>query len=227
MGEYADLWLGTLDKSVKVREKLTLITLRFLTQRHPGCRESAAGGLINKPTIFRGHSKGKGRTSCVLCIAWICHVGLVHKVCCSCVCPPVFWSLSLWDFSSIKINFSLSLRLILSLKSWHWHTSRQKLDRNALIWRELKHPNVSGFLGIVTTWGYMPGLVLPLYHDTVVQYAEHQDETVKLDMVQTYFFHVLQLKSYNLRTGSSNCGRSCIFAFKATCTWRHAWREYP
>jgi serine/threonine protein kinase len=61
---------------------------------------------------------------------------------------------------------------------------KQRLEREALIWRQLKHPNVSGFYGLAFSFGYMPALILPFYgRGNVVEYVRGKDDEVKLDMV--------------------------------------------
>jgi len=55
-----------------------------------------------------------------------------------------------------------------------------RLESGAVNWRQFDHQNVSAFYGIVRGWGYMPGLVLPLYQGTVVEFVSNQPENVDL-----------------------------------------------
>ncbi|KAF7967119.1 hypothetical protein HWV62_35748 [Athelia sp. TMB] len=57
------------------------------------------------------------------------------------------------------------------------------LNREAQKWRLFNHPNVSAFYGIVKGWGYMPGLVLPLYQNTVVEFVGQPEKAdLKVEM---------------------------------------------
>lgn len=81
-----------------------------------------------------------------------------------------------------------------------------RLYREALVWRQVSHPNVSGFHGFVKGWGYMLGLVLPLYQNSVVDFVAsnpNQDRKpdVRLEMVRQIAEGLAYLHSKDLVHG--------------------------
>ena len=63
----------------------------------------------------------------------------------------------------------------------------QRLEKHALRWQDLHHPNVSEFLGLAYDFGYMPALILPFYgNGNVVGYVKEKNDETKLDMVLVF-----------------------------------------
>jgi serine/threonine protein kinase len=99
---------------------------------------------------------------------------------------------------------------------------KQNLEREALIWRRLKHPNVSEFYGLAFSFGYMPALVLPFYgNGNVVEYVMEKDDEFKLDMVKQTaggldYLHennVIHgdLRGANILVDHNGCARLCDY----------------
>jgi serine/threonine protein kinase len=62
---------------------------------------------------------------------------------------------------------------------------KERLEREALVWRRLQHPNVAQFYGLAFSFGYMPALILPFYSNGgVVEYVRGKNDRSKLDMVR-------------------------------------------
>jgi hypothetical protein len=58
------------------------------------------------------------------------------------------------------------------------------LELEVLIWRHLKHPNVSEFYGLAFGLGYMPALILLFYgNGTIINYVKEKNNATRLDMV--------------------------------------------
>ncbi|KAF7983615.1 hypothetical protein HWV62_20534 [Athelia sp. TMB] len=76
------------------------------------------------------------------------------------------------------------------------------LNREAKRWRLFNHPNVSAFHGIVKGWGYMPGLVLPLYQNTVVEFVSQSEKAdLKVDMIRQIAEGLVYIHSNNMVHG--------------------------
>jgi serine/threonine protein kinase len=62
---------------------------------------------------------------------------------------------------------------------------KQRLEREALVWQRLRHPNVSEFYGLAFSFGYMPALILQFYSQgNVVEFCKGKKGEDKLDMVR-------------------------------------------
>jgi serine/threonine protein kinase len=99
---------------------------------------------------------------------------------------------------------------------------KQRLEKEARVWRSLEHPNVSEFYGLAFNFGYMPALILPFYgHGNVVDYVRNKDNTAKLDMVKQiaaglkYLHEKLvvhgDLRGANVLVDSTSCARICDY----------------
>ena len=65
-------------------------------------------------------------------------------------------------------------------------TCAQRLNREALLWHTLKHPNVLEFFGVVHNIGSFPGLVSPYCEKgPVANYLDDNPQTDRLDLVPT------------------------------------------
>jgi len=82
---------------------------------------------------------------------------------------------------------------------------KERLEKHALHWQDLHHPNVSEFLGLAYNFGYMPSLILPFYgNGNVVGYVKEKNDEAKLDMVKQiakglYYLHIQSIIHGDLR----------------------------
>jgi serine/threonine protein kinase len=99
---------------------------------------------------------------------------------------------------------------------------KQRLEREARVWRCLEHSNVSEFYGLAFSFGYMPALILPFYSNgNVVEYVREKGDEAKLDMVKQTaggleYLHKNSvvhgdLRGANILVDHGGCARICDY----------------